>query len=66
MSFVKHAGSARAAAWEAAGLDWLRVDGGAAVVEVLSLDESCLALQRLSPTPPSGSTAPVTGSTTSG
>jgi len=61
MSFVKHAASARAAAWEMAGLDWLRVDGGAAVVDVLAVDESSLELERLSPTAPSPAAAEAFG-----
>jgi len=57
MSFVKHAASRRAAQWEAAGLDWLRVDGGAAVVEVAAVDGDLLVLQRLSPVVPSAADA---------
>lgn len=57
MTFVKHAASERAAAWEAAGLEWIRVDGGAAVVGVDSVDGSDLVLQELSPVSPSASDA---------
>lgn len=57
MSFVKHAASPNAAEWEAAGLAWLRVDGGAAVVGVESVNGSDLVLQQLSPVSPSASDA---------
>ncbi|HWC21099.1 MAG TPA: fructosamine kinase family protein [Flexivirga sp.] len=57
MSFVKHAASPRAAEWEAAGLDWLRVEGGARVVDVDSIDADKLVLQRLSSVSPSASDA---------
>ncbi len=49
MRFVKHAASSRAAEWEAAGLDWLRVEDGAAVVDVLGVDGDSVVLQQLSP-----------------
>ncbi|MFC6704251.1 fructosamine kinase family protein [Flexivirga alba] len=57
MSLVKHAASARAAEWEAAGLDWLRVEDGAAVVDVVAVDGNNLVLQQLSPIQPSVSDA---------
>lgn len=57
MAFVKRAGSARAAEWEATGLHWLRVDGGARVVEVLSVDNASVVLQRLSSAAPSATAA---------
>jgi fructosamine-3-kinase len=55
--FAKHATSPRAAEWEAVGLDWLRVAGGAPVVDVLSVDGNNLVLQQLSPSAPSLSDA---------
>jgi len=57
VSFVKQAASPRAAQWEAAGLDWLRVDGGAAVVPVDAVEGDSLVLQRLSPVAPSAADA---------
>lgn len=57
MTFVKHAASSRAAEWEAAGLDWLRAAGGAAIVDVLSVDGDNLVLQHLSAISPSVSDA---------
>lgn len=57
MSFVKHAASPRAAEWEAAGLEWLRVEGGVAVVRVESIDGNDLVLQGISSTIPSTSDA---------
>lgn len=52
--FTKTEPDARAAEWEVAGLDWLRVPGGAAVVQVLGHDARSVRLQALrsaSPTP---------------
>lgn len=57
VDFVKHAASGRAAEWEAAGLDWLRVDGGAPVVRVVAVEANSLVLQRLSPAAPAASDA---------
>lgn len=57
MTYLKHTASERAAAWEAAGLDWLRVDGGAPVVGVHGVDGNTVALQHLSPAAPSASQA---------
>lgn len=52
MSFRKHTSSARAAAWEACGLEWLRVAGGVPVVRVVSVDAKSVVLQRLSSVAP--------------
>lgn len=57
MNYVKRATSPRAAEWEAAGLDWLRIAGAATVVEVTSVDGTDLALQHLSSVSPSTSDA---------
>lgn len=57
MTYTKHTASARAAAWEAAGLEWLRVPSGANVVDTVSVDGDRLVLQRLSPVPPSAAHA---------
>lgn len=57
MSHTKHGASARATAWEAAGLDWLRVDDGAAVVGVTGVDGDLLVLQQLSPVTPTAADA---------
>lgn len=57
MNYVKRAASPRAAEWEAAGLDWLRVAGAATVVEVSSVEGNDLALQHLSSVSPSTSDA---------
>ncbi|WP_265443133.1 fructosamine kinase family protein [Flexivirga meconopsidis] len=51
--FVKPVASERAGAWEAAGLSWLRVPGGAPVVGVEAVSPDRLVLQRLSPSAPS-------------
>lgn len=61
MTYTKQARSARAAAWEVAGLDWLRVDGGAAVVEVDAVDANDLVLQRISSVAPTASDAEAFG-----
>lgn len=57
VTFVKHAASEQAARWEAAGLEWLRVEGGAPVVDVLAVEGNDLVLQRLSSTQPSAGDA---------
>ncbi|HEX2856716.1 MAG TPA: fructosamine kinase family protein [Propionibacteriaceae bacterium] len=57
MTFTKSEPTRRAADWEAAGLDWLRVPGGAAVVRVLDRDERTLHLQPLAPVAPTPAAA---------
>lgn len=51
-SFRKHEPDARAAEWEVAGLEWLRVTDGAAVVRVLGSGSWHVDLQRLEAAPP--------------
>lgn len=57
MSFVKNAASPRAAEWEAAVLDWLRVEGGVPVVETVAVDGNSVVLQQLSPSAPTAADA---------
>lgn len=55
--FTKTEPDARAAEWEAAGLEWLRVPGGAAVVEVLGVRGCRVRLRALEAASPSAAAA---------
>ncbi len=61
MTHTKTEPSERASDWEVAGLDWLRVAGGAAVVRVLARDARTLQLEALTPTAPSAAAAEAFG-----
>ena len=61
MAFTKTEPTERAADWEAAGLDWLRVAGGARVVRMLDREARTLHLEPLRATAPTASAAEAFG-----
>ena len=57
MAFTKPEPTQRAADWEAAGLEWLRVPHGARIVRLLGRDAGTLRLESLHPVSPTAAAA---------